>query len=590
MATFPPGPPPGLTVNGYELLTRIGEGGMGVVHLARRPGGTRVALKVLRPHIIGGEEARQRLAREVNSLARIQSRYVAEIVDADPWGDIPYVATRYVPGLSLHDFVREEGPITGPDLDHFARCLAEALAAVHAQGVLHRDIKPSNVLMEGRTPVLIDFGLARVADDPRLTHTGWLLGTPGYLAPEILFGDDASTASDIHSWAATVALAGTGSPPFGRGPAVAVMDRVRRGEYVLDGLPPRLRGIVVACLAPEPTARPSLPDLRDALRLPESPFTAPVRPVEAEDVFTAPLALAALAGATDSTQVEPDHHESHRQEPQGREDQWREPRGRESAWGEEPRREEQWPEDRWAGDSWTDSSPVHEQEWPTVPAQQRHDPTTPYWQDHHGYPPAPAPLPAPHRARRTTLFLALTVVIGALIAAVPYVMSAAAIIGAWLLRSGSIAAEAASARRELRGRPSWTDGPRVLMAAPWHLVRSIPGTLMLVVWGIGVATAVWLFAFALNLTMAQTLLACGTTFAAALGLGPGGRRVRGPLTRVITPLSASPRGFLIGLAVVVAVGTIAAYVALTSGPDWTPGNGRPFEHLGLTDLLRGIPG
>ena len=107
---------------------------------------------------------------------------------------------------------------------------------MHGVGVLHRDIKPSNVLMEGRTPILIDFGLARVADDPKLTHTGWLLGTPGYLAPEILYGDDATAASDVHSWAATVAYAGTGRALFGRGPSMAIMDRVRRGEHDLSGL------------------------------------------------------------------------------------------------------------------------------------------------------------------------------------------------------------------------------------------------------------------------------------------------------------------------------------------------------------------
>ncbi len=215
------GPPlvPAPTVGDYTLLTKIGEGGMGVVHLARRgEDGHRVALKVLRPHIVGDDEARERLAREVSSLGRIRSRWVAEIVDADPWGPVPFVATRYVPGLSLHDHVHEEGPVEGPDLTWFAACLAEGVASVHAVGVLHRDVKPSNVLMEGRTPILIDFGLARVADDPRLTHTGWLLGTPGYLAPEILYGDDATTASDVHSWAATVAFAATGRPPFGRGP------------------------------------------------------------------------------------------------------------------------------------------------------------------------------------------------------------------------------------------------------------------------------------------------------------------------------------------------------------------------------------
>lgn len=126
---------------------------MGVVHLAQKPGGARVALKVLRPHIVGDDEARARLAREVGSLRRIRSPRVAEILDADPWGPVPFVATRYVPGLSLHDHVVEEGPVSGPDLVWFATCLAEALESVHSCGVLHRDIKPSNVLMEGRTPV-----------------------------------------------------------------------------------------------------------------------------------------------------------------------------------------------------------------------------------------------------------------------------------------------------------------------------------------------------------------------------------------------------------------------------------------------------
>src|SRR5687768_60974 len=252
-----------MTVGDYTLLSRIGEGGMGVVHLARKPGGDRVALKVLRPHIVGDDEARARLAREVSSLSRIRSRWVAEIVDADPWGVIPFVATRYVPGLSLHDHVVDEGPITGADLTWFAGCLAEGLASVHDVGVLHRDVKPSNVLMEGRTPILIDFGLARVADDPKLTHTGWLLGTPGYLAPEILHGDDATTASDVHSWAATVAFAGTGQPPFGRGPSMAIMDRVRRGEHDLSGLPDDLRPVLHAALDPDPVRRPTLDQIRE---------------------------------------------------------------------------------------------------------------------------------------------------------------------------------------------------------------------------------------------------------------------------------------------------------------------------------------
>ena len=279
VTTSPKAPPPGLTVGGYALRARLGEGGMGVVHLGQKPGERPVAIKVLRPHVVGDDEARHRLAREVSSLTRVRSRRIAEIVDADPWGEIPYVATRYVPGLSLHDHVQEEGPLEGDDLLWFADCLAEALEAVHDVGVLHRDIKPSNVIMEGRTPILIDFGLARVADDSRITMTGWLLGTPGYLAPEILHGDDATAASDVHAWAATVAYGGTGRAPFGRGPSVAIMDRVRRGEHDLTGLDPIMLPLVEEALAPAAADRPSLDEVRDWLEDLADPSFEETRPV-----------------------------------------------------------------------------------------------------------------------------------------------------------------------------------------------------------------------------------------------------------------------------------------------------------------------
>jgi hypothetical protein len=306
---------PEVWVGRYRLLHRLGEGGMGVVHLAEADG-HRVALKVLRPHVVGDDEARQRLAREVNSLSRVRSPRVAEIIDADPWGPIPFVATRYVPGLSLYDHVRDEGLIAGDDLVHLAGGLAAALRAVHLAGVLHRDIKPSNVLMEGRSPVLIDFGLARVAEDDRLTRTGWLLGTPGYLAPEILYGDEPTPAADVHSWAATVAYAGTGRAPYGRGPSMAVMDRVRRGEHDLTGLEPRVRGLLEAALHPEPARRPDLLTIIDAfgdattrerIDLPAEPTiqVPEVPPPTRHFQPPAPTAVAAAAGYT-PTDLEPE--------------------------------------------------------------------------------------------------------------------------------------------------------------------------------------------------------------------------------------------------------------------------------------------
>lgn len=244
-------------VAGYQLISELGEGGMGVVYLARNRAGEHVALKALRPHL-ADEEARERMSREASSLSRVRSPRVADVLDADPWGAAPYVVTRYIDGLSLTEDVREHGAYAEDDLRELAIGIAEALAAVHAVGVLHRDVKPGNVLIGPDGPVLIDFGLALTAEDPKLTATGYLLGTPGYLAPEVLYGDPPTTATDVHSWAATVAFAATGRGPAGKGPAMAIMDRVRRGEFDLRGVPTSMLPLIRQGLDPEPDRRPSL--------------------------------------------------------------------------------------------------------------------------------------------------------------------------------------------------------------------------------------------------------------------------------------------------------------------------------------------
>jgi hypothetical protein len=493
------GQPSALTVGGYTLLTRLGEGGMGVVHLAQRPGGPRVALKVLRPHIVGDDEARARLAREVSSLRRIRSRWVAEIVDADPYGDIPYVATRYVPGLSLHDHVQEEGPITGEDLWYFAEQLAEGLADVHDVGVLHRDVKPSNVLMEGRTPILIDFGLARVADDPKLTHTGWLLGTPGYLPPEVLYGDDATEQTDVHSWAATVVYAGTGRPPFGRGPSMAIMDRVRRGEHDLTGLPDDLAEILEVALDPDPLRRPDLETLLDWLEDPES--AEPVRQVEEH---TVPLAVASAGRLP--TEVLGDH-----------------------------------------------SDRSHTEVLSAV---------------------APAPRVTPaERLRRGVLTAALATTATVALASAPYLALAVLLVVVWLLRSGSLAASAAGTRRELRGT-RWYDAPQLLLASPWHVLQAIPGVIVLVLWSAGLAAAGALVCYAGHAGARVTLAASGLVFLVSLWIGPGGSRFRGPVGRIVAPLSRTTGPWAAAVAVVLAAA--GALVALHgSHVDWAP-FGRPF--------------
>ncbi|MCY7395918.1 MAG: serine/threonine protein kinase [Nocardioides sp.] len=551
-----PTAPRAITIGDYTLLAKLGEGGMGIVHLARKAGGDRVALKVLRPHIVGDDEARARLAREVTSLSRIRSRWVAEILDADPWAPIPYVATRYVPGLSLHDHVVEEGPITGPDLLWFATCLAEGVASVHAAGVLHRDVKPSNVLLEGRTPILIDFGLARVADDPKVTHTGWLLGTPGYLAPEILYGDDATTASDVHSWASTVAYAAMGRPPFGRGPSVAVMDRVRRGEHDLRDTPLAVRALLSAALDPEPARRPSLGQviarLRDLAANGErcvtqrggtqrggtarvaslDPLTLPVGLVD-ERVGPPPTPPPTPPPPLVLTQVDRPPAPPI----------WNDPDG----WDVHA----QWQQH---DDTDTDDDPWAE---PVTPAR-----------------PEPR-LGVGEKLRRGVLLLAGSAVVGAAAAAYPWPSLAVVVVVVWLLRSGSLAASAAGERRRLRG-PRWYDGAQLLLHAPWDLVRSVPVTVLLVLWSGGLAVSAALLSYAAAASQPVALGMIGSAFAVAVWTGPGGSRVRAPLNRVVRPLARPWRSWLVAVVVLVALALGGALVAVQQGTTWMPGDDRPF--------------
>jgi hypothetical protein len=554
-------------VGDYTLLSKIGEGGMGIVHLARKPGGDRVALKMLRPHIVGDDEARARLAREVNSLSRIRSRWVAEIVDADPWAPIPYVATRYVPGFALHDYVVEEGPIQGLDLVWFAACLAEGVASVHEVGVLHRDIKPSNVLMEGRTPILIDFGLARVADDPKLTHTGWLLGTPGYLAPEILYGEDATAASDVHSWAATVVYAATGNPPFGRGPSMAIMDRVRRGEHDLTGVPDSLHPVLDAALDPDPAHRPTLDALLAWLRpqVARPRTAAAAAPVpEVEDMFTVPLALAAQAAGNAETEHVTDDD-----------------RPRTLVL---PTEVEPVPPAQQAPPAAYRPSPVP----PPQPAALNPDGTRVQpewereWDAEHGLGPEAPPVGWPEKIRRGALIGSGAVVTGAAAAVAPWLAGGLIVLAVWLLRSGSLAVTAVEDKRRLRGR-KWHDGAQLVVRTPWHLVQSIPGTVMLVLWSAGLAVAAALICYAVAATIPVTLFVSGVVLALSLWWGPGGSRVRGPLSRVVYPLSRNLGSWAIAMAVVVVVVVLLGVRVSGDGVSWLPAKDRPFASFELPE-------
>jgi serine/threonine protein kinase len=252
----------------YRLVEKIGEGGMGVVYLGADPEGHRVAVKVLGPAVASDPNARQRLAREVETMRRVRNRFVAEVVGGDVAGPAPYIVTRYVPGRTLEDMVRQSGPLRGAALYNLAEGLAEALTAIHAAGVVHRDLKPGNVMIDDGHPVIIDFGIAHVPDATRLTKTGLVMGTPGYLAPEVIEGSASSGASDVHSWGTTVAFAATGRQPFGTGTYQTIFFRVLEGKAELDGVPPRLLPFVTAALSTDPRSRPTARWLAGQLGMP----------------------------------------------------------------------------------------------------------------------------------------------------------------------------------------------------------------------------------------------------------------------------------------------------------------------------------
>ncbi|NKY40708.1 serine/threonine-protein kinase, partial [Cellulomonas septica] len=220
---------PGSDIGGYRIVAPLGSGGMGTVYRAVDGGGTAVALKLLHPQLGSDAVARDRLRREVRALQKLRHPGVAAILDAEADSTEAFLVTELVDGDTLEEHVRERGPLDAQDLLDLAEGLRAALAAVHGAGVVHRDLKPANVLVTDDGPVLIDFGIAQAAGDAPLTSDGLVIGTPGYLAPELLDGDEPTAASDYWGWAAVLAFAATGRAPFGTRPLEAVLSRARSG-------------------------------------------------------------------------------------------------------------------------------------------------------------------------------------------------------------------------------------------------------------------------------------------------------------------------------------------------------------------------
>ena len=250
----------------YRLLSRLGRGGMGTVYLGEDRSGRRVAVKVINRELASEDAFRERFRREVTAARQVRRFCTAPVLDAELDRDPLYVVTEYIEGPSLERAVAERGPLPGSDLEGLAVGVATALAAIHAAGIVHRDLKPANVLLSSTGPRVIDFGIARAldaADGP--TRTGQFVGTPNYLPPELLRGQDVTPAADVFSWGCVVAYAGTGRAPFAGSSVPEIFYKVAHDPPMLEGLDPGLKDVVAAALEKDPQRRPSVQELLDRL-------------------------------------------------------------------------------------------------------------------------------------------------------------------------------------------------------------------------------------------------------------------------------------------------------------------------------------
>ena len=259
-------------------------GGQGAVFLAESPTGMRVAIKLLHERFAADPDDRRRFLREAQVAATVAPFCTARVVGTGLFREQPYIVSEYIPGPSLLQLVRTEGPRTGGGLHRLAISTLTALASIHRAGIVHRDFKPGNVILGPEGPVVIDFGIAR-AMGVMATATQ-VSGTPAFMSPELLDDQPATPASDIFSWGVTMAYAATGRVPFSGGSIPATFNAILHAEPDLTGVPEPLRTLIAACLAKNPANRPSadhvLRELTNAQRLPDAPADLPGHPPAAD--------------------------------------------------------------------------------------------------------------------------------------------------------------------------------------------------------------------------------------------------------------------------------------------------------------------
>ncbi|GAA4636164.1 hypothetical protein GCM10023196_084830 [Actinoallomurus vinaceus] len=539
----------GESIGRYRLLEKIGEGGMGVVHLAADPMGRKVAVKVLRPGVATDQTALRRLAREVDSMRRVHSPHVAEIVDADVTAEPPYVVTQFVPGRTLEQSVRDDGPLRGDRLQRLATGLASALAAIHDAGIVHRDLKPGNVMfLENGEPVVIDFGIAQGVDATRLTATGLVIGTPGYLAPEIIEGEDAGASADVHAWAGTLAFAATGRAPFGGGTFESIFYKIMEGRPDLDGVPEPLLPLVRAAMARNPAERPTAHalvgltqriDVNSTLVDPPSTQTKrltavsappPARPANPRD----------FRGQLPPAPPPPPPQQPYARSPYGAPGQQQPPARYQQRPPKEPRPDE----------------------------------------------------PKPYGIYR---FLSLLLLVGAV--GLSVVTPAIALIVVLLvllgLRTADRGAQELTSKRTRRG-PRSGDLAAVIVKSPFSAVRAALGMLLVSPLAIIAAVVVLLIGLAAKtgLTIPRAVALATAAFVIVQCLGPGSEPARRQLARVWGAVLPRRSQALVALAVIGFLVFLLVSFSLGQAPDLRPFDSRSLTHSlsGLRSGIRGLLG
>ncbi|MEU4983344.1 protein kinase [Streptomyces sp. NPDC021969] len=264
------------------LIGRLGSGGMGRVYLGVHEG-RYAAVKQLLPSVVAeDEDFLRRFGHELDNLARLPGEATAPLLAGDREARPPWFATAYVPGLTLTEALEVHGgPLPAGALWLLLREAAKGLAAVHALDMVHRDLKPSNVMLTLEGLTLIDFGVARAAEQSRLTRTGMVVGTPAYMSPEQASGRRASSgAVDVFALGSVLAYAALGRPPFGDESGHAVLYRIVHEEPDLGPLrelDAELADVVASCLDKDHEGRPTAAELLDTAER-HGPYEPPLWP------------------------------------------------------------------------------------------------------------------------------------------------------------------------------------------------------------------------------------------------------------------------------------------------------------------------